>query len=389
MTVPLRVAIVGAGAIGRVHARVVSDSADLIVVAIVDSSSEAAMALVDEITGWGHARPAVYGDLASSLSAESLDLVAVCTPSGLHLDLANAAVEAGCHVVIEKPLDVSLSRARSLLSTLDALGASQPVVSVISQHRFDEASVIVKDFIESHRLGNLSSGLASVSWWRSQGYYDSAGWRGTWAMDGGGALMNQGIHTLDLLVWFMGHPVTVQATTALVSHRAIEIEDVAAATITFASGSVGLVHATTAAYPGLGTRLQVMGDEGSAIIEDDVLTYVHSKGLGQEAGSMGIDGDSNQIAEYRDLAQAGTHLDPTMSAAGHARQYANVVSAIRGEAPLGLTVLDAVRALATVHAIYVSAQLGLPVAFDDVMAGKFDDLDLTVPLKKKSHAPAE
>ena len=388
MTAPLRVAIIGAGVIGRVHARVASDNPDLTVVALIDRSADTAQSLAAELADWGQERPRLYSDFATALAAEQIDLVAICTPSGLHVDLAREAVAAGCNVIIEKPLDVRLDRARSLLHALDQLD-SPPVVSVISQHRFDPASRIVKNLIEQNGLGRLSSGLASVSWWRSQGYYDSAAWRGTWAMDGGGAVMNQGVHTVDLLVWFMGQPVSVNATTALLSHHDIEVEDVAAATITFATGSVGILHATTSAYPGLSTRFQLMGDEGSAIIEDDVLTYVHSKGIGPDAGLMGITGDSNQVAEYLEPAGDEVHLDPTMSPGGHARQYANVVAAIRGQAELGMTVVDAVRALATVQAIYASAHLCRSVLFDDVLAGDYDDLDFTVVAPNARHAAAE
>lgn len=378
MTAPLRVGVVGAGAIGRIHGLVCCESDDLVVAAIVDRSPESAQSLSAELVAHGSPRPRIHTSLTEALAEGGLDLIAICTPSGLHVDLALEAVRAGCHVIVEKPLDVRLDRARRLLAALDDLGDAQPVVSVISQHRFDPSSQITKGLVRDGAFGRMTSGLASVSWWRSQGYYDSAEWRGTWSMDGGGALMNQGIHTIDLLVWLMGEPVTVQATTALTGHRDIEVEDVAVATLAFEDGSIGVIHATTAAYPGLGTRLQLMGDAGSAVIEDDVLTYVHTRTAADvEAGPMGFDGESNQLSSHTARTNdADEHVDATASAQGHARQYANVIAAIRGEQALGMSVRDAVRSLAAVHATYVSSTLGKAVRFEDVLSGAYDDVDL-------------
>src|SRR5204863_394317 len=160
-----------------------------------------------------------------------IDLVAICTPSGLHAEDTELALAAGRHVFVEKPLDVSLPRARRLARLAVQAEQRGLVVSVVSQHRFDPASVAVAGALAAGRLGRVTSAVASVAWWRGQDYYDSAAWRGTWALDGGGALMNQGVHTVDLLGWLLGEPVEVFAHTGRLAHDGIEVEDVAVATI--------------------------------------------------------------------------------------------------------------------------------------------------------------
>ncbi|BAS14682.1 uncharacterized oxidoreductase YrbE [Arthrobacter sp. Hiyo8] len=210
------------------------------------------------------------------------------------------------------------------------------MATVISQHRFDPASRVVDEARRAGRFGTLTSAVASVSWWRSQGYYDSGAWRGTWAMDGGGAIMNQGVHTVDLLLWFLGRPLEISAKTALLAHEGVEVEDTAVATVTFESGALAVLHATTAAYPGLTVRLQVMGSKGSAVIDNDDLAYFHASDAADpsESSAMGILGGGNQaaveLAKYPDDTVEA--LDPTVYPAGHVRQYRDIVAAIRKDA---------------------------------------------------------
>ncbi len=216
--------------------------------------------------------------------------------------------------------------------------------------------------------GSVSTG-DGMSWWRSQSYYDSAPWRGTWAMDGGGAVMNQGIHTLDLLVWLLGRPVEISAASGLLAHERIEVEDTAGAVISFESGAIATFSATTVAYPGVGTRLLVVGHRGSLVIEDDELTYRYVRAeADSEVSAMG--GASNQLPEVTPTA----YVDASRSHAGHARQYADVADAIDTGRRPGVTVDDAVVTLSTVRAVYASSRLGRAVRFEDVLRGDFDDL---------------
>ncbi|GGF19550.1 Gfo/Idh/MocA family oxidoreductase [Subtercola lobariae] len=400
---PLTVAIVGCGVIGVNHARAIGRQPGLKLVALVDELPEAATALAELVESEGGERPREYGSLGEALAGHPLDLVAVCTPSGLHVALAEEALASGAHVVIEKPLDVSMPRARRIAELAAEAEARGQVVSVISQHRFDPASVVVARAAQEGAFGRITSGVASVAWWRSQQYYDSGQWRGTWNLDGGGAVMNQGVHTVDLLVWFLGRPVEIFARTALLAHERVEVEDIAVATISFESGALAVLHATTAAYPELSARVQVHGSRGSAIIDDNLLDYFYASGGSGGSGADASGGDAgasvpgsaggsgsggaggewdasgksavNQAADVVAADQLrGAELAADRFIVGHLRQYDDIVDAIRAGRQPGVRVGDALISLAVVRAVYVSATLGHAVAFDDILNGTHDDV---------------
>jgi len=348
-----RVAIVGCGIIGRTHADTIAARPDATVTALVDTDADARAALAARLKEAGHPEPQGYDDLAAALQGSDVTLVAICTPSGSHAALAEQALDAKKHVVIEKPLDVDLIRARRLGAAADRAANHGAVTSVISQHRFDAGSALVKQAIDAGRFGQLTSAVATVAWWRSDEYYASAGWRGTWAQDGGGALMNQGVHTVDLLLWFMGRPVSIYAQAIRAAHQAIEVEDTVVATITFENGAVGTLHATTAAFPGGRTRVSVHGTEGGAELEDDLLARFNADGVSDD--------------QSVDAGPPG----------GHKAQYDDILAAIaKGEQP-GITVHHAIDALATVKAVYIASTLQRPVKFVDVLEGRYDDVDVS------------
>lgn len=355
----MRMAVIGCGVIGREHAATITAlDPDCRLVLTVDVIPERARELAAT-----HGVEAT-GSLAEALARPDIDAVAVCTPSGTHADLTVAALEAGKHVVVEKPLDVSVAAA---LRVAEAERRSDRTVTVISQHRFDPASRLVHQAVGEGRLGRLTSGNASIAWWRSQGYYDSGDWRGTWALDGGGALMNQGVHTIDLLVWMLGRPVEVFAWTRCLAHEGIEVEDTAVATVRFASGALGVVHGTTAAYPGLTARLQVHGDRGSAVIDDDRLAYFHSgSDATGEAAAYGAGDDANQAALLADDGRPATTAgaDPAALSKAHSLQYRDFLGAVAEGRPPVVTVAEATRTLRVVCAIYESARTGRPVSLD-------------------------
>ena len=365
---PLHVAIVGCGIIGLNHARAILRHPRLAITALVDAVPEAARSLADTIVAEsGAARPAEFPGLTEALAAVPIDIVVICTPSGLHVAVAREAIAAGRHVVIEKPLDTDMTRAREILELSRAAERDGLVVSVISQHRFDPASRVVAEAVHSGRFGRITSGLASVAWWRSQEYYDSGQWRGTWELDGGGAVMNQGVHTVDLLVWLLGRPVEISAHTALLAHERVEVEDIAVATIRFASGPLAVVHATTAAFPGLAVRLQVHGDRGSAVIHDDQLESFFADGETEDRAAQAV-----PPAELRGVVRG-----PDAFVVGHLRQYDDIVEAIdQGRAP-GVRVEDAFLSLCVVRALYLSATLGRPIRFDEVVDGELDGVTVT------------
>ena len=364
----LSVAIVGCGIIAFNHADAIARIPGVDIRALVDVDAASARSLADHIEGHGGDAPAIFGQLSDALAAGHIDLVVICTPSGLHVSQASEAVAAGANVLIEKPVDVSLPRAREIAKLAEAAAAKGLVVSVMSQHRFDPASVVIHDAIVAGDFGRLTSGVASIAWWRSQEYYDQATWRGTWALDGGGAAMNQGIHTIDLLLWMFGTPLEVSAQTATLAHERIEVEDALVATVTFSSGALAVIHATTAAHPNVGTRLQVHGSTGSGVVEDDQLLFFSSAASDQEG---------NQAAAVVPAsALRGNPAATDAFVVGHLRQYRDVVAAIRERRAPGVTIADAVLALAVVRALYVSATLGRAVAVSDVLDGSLDSVEV-------------
>ncbi|UBQ03287.1 Gfo/Idh/MocA family protein [Curtobacterium sp. TXMA1] len=386
MSTPLKLAVVGAGVIGRHHARVALQHPDLRVVALVDAVPAAATGAADELEAAGADRPITTATIEDAIAQTDIDVVAICSPSGMHVQLAEAALAAGKHVVIEKPLDTTMPRARQIAALAADARSRGLVTSVISQHRFDPASVAVAGAAHGGDFGTVTSGVASVAWYRSQGYYDSGDWRGTWVLDGGGAVMNQGVHTVDLLVWALGRPEEISAQVGLLAHDRIEVEDTAVATVRFRNGALGVIHCTTAAYPGLSARYAVYGTHGSAIVDDDRLAYFHVAPDATTLESASTTANATAVADAVDQKHdvvppehvVGGPAEPDHFAAGHARQYTDVVAAIREGRDPGVTVDDALVSLATVRGLYVSATLGRPVRIDDVIEGEYDDVEPAV-----------
>ena len=374
MTGLIRVALVGCGVIGRNHAKVIGEHPAFTLAAAIDPVAENAARVVAE-----QPSAVAYADLADALRGQKPDLVVICTPSGTHLDLARQAIEAGTHVVIEKPLDVDVARAAEFARDVRDSGK---VLTVISQHRFDPASVAVARAVHGGRFGRPTSAVATVAWWRDQDYYDSGDWRGTWRLDGGGALMNQGVHTADLLCWFLGRPVEVQASARLLAHERVEVEDAVAATVVFESGALAVLLATTAAYPGLSARIQVHGSEGSAIIDNDRLEYFHAKESAVDHGTRGVTGGAvtgNQAEAEVGIAEtpAGPRSDHDFVLA-HRRQYDDVARAITTGGQPAVTIEDALLSLAFVRSIYVAAALGERILVADVLDGECPDVHLSL-----------
>jgi UDP-N-acetyl-2-amino-2-deoxyglucuronate dehydrogenase len=350
----MRFAVLGCGVIGRVHATTITrlaPRAELVVV--VDVLPERSAAFADEFG----VEPAT--SLAEILTRADIDAVAICTPSGRHAAAAIAVLEAGKDVVIEKPLDISLPAALDVVAAQARTGRT---AMVISQHRHDSASLAVHDAISTGQLGVLTSGVASVPWWRSQGYYDSGEWRGTVGMDGGGALMNQAIHALDLLVWFLGEPVEVFGWSSRLTHPTIEVEDTAVAAIRFRGGALGVIHATTSAFPGLAARIQVHGDLGTAVVEGDRLRYYRTSAAGEPVGDYGTADVVGAVPSTLGDTSVTTASAPNKTAAtSHTAQYLDFLEAVRDSRPPLMTAAAAAGTLAVVNAIYQSAATGNPV----------------------------
>ncbi|MDT4992703.1 MAG: UDP-N-acetyl-2-amino-2-deoxyglucuronate dehydrogenase [Actinoplanes sp.] len=342
-----KIALVGAGVIGNHHGLVISQLADRVALsAVVDIDIERAQRLAAERGG------VAFESLTVALANAEIDIVAVCTPTGRHGEVAIEALSAGRHVIIEKPAEVTVARTDEIIEAQQKAGT---VVTVISQHRFDPATETTLGAIERGELGRLSSGIASIDWWRGQSYYDSGAWRGTWALDGGGALMNQGVHTVDLLIAALGRPVEVFAYTATLAHERIDVEDIAVGVVKFSSGALGVLHASTAAYPGLSARLQVHGDRGSVVIDNDQLAFFATTAPGDSPAErlMGTTG-------ARPVPTAGS--DPGQLSDAHLRQYLNVLGALDGTQRLRVDLATNRQSIAVITGAYESARTGRPVA---------------------------
>lgn len=357
----IRLALVGAGVIGTIHGAVISDLADRMdLVAVVDTHRDRAERLVAEHGG------KAFTSLTDALEAVEIDVVSVCTPTGRHGEVAIDALQAGKHVIIEKPAETTVEKTDEIIAAQRRAGTQ---VAVISQHRFDPATEVAVAAIGNGELGRLTSGIASIDWWRGQTYYDSGNWRGTWELDGGGALMNQGVHTVDLLVATMGRPVEVFAYTGTLAHERIEVEDVAVGVVRFENGALGVLHATTAAYPGLSARLQVHGDRGSVVIDNDKLTFIHRtpRDSSAEERAYGNPGTAiNQIADYPDAsgvaAQTAGSTPGQLAIDAHRRQYENFLAALTGREALRVDLETNRQAIAIITGVYESARTGRPVS---------------------------
>jgi predicted dehydrogenase len=347
--------VVGAGVIGARHAACVRALERARLVAVTDVVPERADALA-AAQGCEAA-----GDLDTLLDRADIDVVCVCTPSGLHAEIGRRAAEAGKHLVVEKPIDVSLEAADSLIA---AAGTAGVTMTVISQRRFDPGMVALHEMIAAGRLGRLVLGDARVKWYRSQSYYDSGAWRGTWALDGGGALINQGVHYTDLLRWCMGPVAELSALCSTQAHE-IEVEDVALAWLRFSSGAVGTLEATTAAYPGFRERLEISGTEGSVIVEDGRIVVSELRAERGEPGPYGAPAPEkrDERDEAAAAAPSSAAADPrAIGNAAHLAQIADLIDAIDHDRPPAVTGADARAALEIVLAVYESSRLGAPVS---------------------------
>lgn len=362
MTEKVRFALIGGGVIGPTHAEAIRSLPGAELVAVADSVP-AARKLADM---YGiHA----YADVREMLARERVDVVNICVPSGLHGKMACLAMQAGKHVMVEKPMEIRLEAIDEVLRVQREMNVK---LAVISQHRFDPASRRVHQLVEEQAFGRLVLGNALVPWWRSQAYYDSGAWRGTWALDGGGVLMNQAIHSIDLLHWLMGPVKSIYAYTDTLVHR-METEDVAVAVLRFANGALGSIAATTGAYPGVTTRVEIFGDKGSAVIEDDRLSYLHlARDDAQAIGDYGV-GNKNaatmpaeeqeDASETQEGTSGATAQNPAaLAIRGHALQIADMIRAIREDGKPLVDGYAARRPVEIILGIYESARTHKEVA---------------------------
>jgi len=362
--------IVGCGMIANFHAEAIKRMKGTRLVACCSNRFESAKAFAE-----AHPGTTAYENLDAMLADPALHIVTICTPSGAHMEPAIKAAQAKKHVVVEKPMEITLKRCDAIL---DACRRNGVMLCPIFQSRYSPANIALKEAIDDGRFGKLTLAETFVKWWRSQEYYDGPqpkgtktpvkkNWRGTWNLDGGGAYMNQAIHNVDLLYWLMGDIAEVSAVTATLGHQRIEVEDIGVAAIKFKNGAVGTITASTTTWPGLLKKTEIHGTTGSAIVEqDDVLLWSFEKPRPKDRAV--VDKLMN-----RDEGTGGASDPKAISCIGHMEQLKDFVRAIQlGKKPK-ITGDEGRKAVEIVLAIYQSSWTGkrvtLPLVKDPKRSG--------------------
>lgn len=334
----LRFGIVGCGMIARYHAATVRETPDCELLGACDRI----MSSTDTFCAENKIIP--FDSYSSMLAHPELDVVVICTSSGEHFKQAKAAIQANKHVIIEKPMCLTMEDADELVALSKK---HQKTICVISQHRFSDAAQVIKKAIDEGAFGKMVSASLMMRYNRTQSYYDQAAWRGTFASDGGGVLMNQGIHGIDLLCYFMGKPV---GTCGYVRTRLrnIEVEDTAAAAVEYEDGSIAVIDATVCSQPPFSKKFILCGENGTVILEEDAITCWSLPSecpipLNKFSGFSASSDPKGNSAQY------------------HIREYANFVSHIRNGDPLLVDVEQGRIPLGVILGIYESSSSGKAV----------------------------
>ena len=332
----VRCAVIGCGTIAAVHARILSalETADL--VACCDIIPERATALAGDL-----GIPRWTTDYAEILADPEIDSVTICTPHYLHAPMIIAAAEAGKHVLVEKPMAMDGASAAEAVAACRAAGVR---LGVCLQNRRNAATVQVKRAIEEGLLGRLLMLSGQVLWYRGEEYYTESTWRGRWATEGGGALINQAIHTLDLMTYLGSDVRTVSARMGTLGHRTIEVEDAVSAVLEYESGALGSFAAATCAYPGSDVRLEVMGSEGSALIVGQELVRFQTRD-GREAPAVDASSNGQHVAAGKDYYGSS-----------HGLVVEDFVDAVREDRDPLITGEEGQRSIELLEAIYTSAR---------------------------------
>ncbi len=330
-------AIVGCGNIAPFHAEAIRDTEGAELVAVCDKDPSRATELAEKFSAES------YTDFAETLKRDDVHVVNICLPSGLHESLTIQAANAGKHVMVEKPLDITLEKCDSIIAVCKK---NKVKLATIFPCRFKPGVSAIKNAISTGQFGKLILGDVAVKWFRTQEYYDNAEWRGTWKFDGGGALMNQSIHYIDILQDIMGPVESVSANCATLVKN-IEVEDTAVAVIKFKNGALGTITGTTAAYPGFDARVGIHGENGSAILEgESLIIWEFSDNTLQ---------DEVLKSSINETKSSGAN-DPTknLKSEGHKLQVSDMVAAINEDREPMVSGESGRKAVEIICAIYQS-----------------------------------
>ncbi|RYD31529.1 MAG: Gfo/Idh/MocA family oxidoreductase [Verrucomicrobiaceae bacterium] len=337
----MKFGIIGTGTIGRFHAEAIR---------AMDGGSLHSVCTRRPEAAEGYDAKA-FTDLSEFLADPELDIVTIATPSGAHYEPALAALNSGKHVICEKPLEITTPRIDELIAAAEKSGRT---LAAILNRRYTPAMTAFKDACDAGRFGRITSASCYVKWYRDQAYYDSAEWRGTWALDGGGALMNQSIHSIDALLHLAGPVKSVQANSACLAHERIEVEDIAVAILEFESGARGVIEGSTCSWSKTGhpARIQICGTEGSVFLADEAFESWDFKNE--------IPGDAEIHANLMRGSQIalGGNDPKAIQFHQHQRNFEEVVKAIREGREPSTSAGEARKAVALIQAIYRSASNG-------------------------------
>ncbi|MDD4850625.1 MAG: Gfo/Idh/MocA family oxidoreductase [Gemmiger sp.] len=328
--------LIGCGFIGQLHAGVISCLPHAALVACCDSNEEAGRAMAEKF-GCRY-----YTSYAAMLEDGDIDAITICLPSGMHSHATIAAAQAGKHILCEKPIDISVASAQAMVDAAQNNGVK---FGVIMQHRFDAPMLLLRQALQDGTLGHVLWGASRTLWYRDDSYFKNP-WRGTWQVDGGGALINQSVHYIDLLLSIFGDVQSVSAKCRKLLHHQIEAEDVGIANLEFANGCLGTIEGTTAAYPGHYAELAVFCENGSVIIRnDELLSYQLKSGKDPAFEAILNPEKANLLNE-----------SPAIPDDSHRKQYEDFVAAVREDRPPLVTGADALKSLRVIQAIYTASR---------------------------------
>jgi UDP-N-acetyl-2-amino-2-deoxyglucuronate dehydrogenase len=339
-------AVVGTGVVGEWHVRLIPKIPNCRLVAVCDEIPEKARQALEKN---GLVGVPIYATIGEMLRRErSIDVVHVCTPSGDHLGPVMAAMEAGKNVICEKPLEIELGRIDQMAAAAKAQGVR---LAGVFQNRWNEANRAIKQAADEGRFGKLAWAGCFTPWYRPDKYYEEGGWRGTWKLDGGGAIMNQSVHAIDLLQWIAGPVRRVSAYASSRIHASIEVEDTLSAALEFGSGAFGTVMGTTAMFPGMPARIEVGGENGTAISENGLRTFTFRDGRPRDAELLQKLGAAEQ-------GTAGGASNRDVKLELHMRNFGHILGAWDEGRDAETAAEEARKAVAIVLAMYESARRG-------------------------------
>ena len=353
----IRYAVCGLG-VGKGHcdAAIASAKADL--VAVCDLIPAKMEKIAEKCPGLK-----MYTDFNDLIADPDIDIISICLPSSLHAEYAVRAMEAGKHVLVEKPIDITVEAAQKIEEARLRTGMK---AGVIHQNRFNLDMFPIKAAVECGHLGRLFLGTFAVKWYRTQEYYE--GWHGTWEVDGGGSLMNQAVHTVDIMQWLMGDVASVTSHIGIYNH-VIDTEDMTASLITFKSGAAATFVSTTCAYPGISTDIQIYGTNGSIEADQDKLKTWKMKEFDEDfAEKMGIDAFDTEEEEAFMLEKYGNGTPPIVKAhpeilVGHRYMVEDMICAVLENRDPAILPTEAMKSVRIVNAVYESAKTGKTIVF--------------------------